>query len=99
MDLKQNQDKSVPELINMNYSEVSFNTITKPTRVPSTTATLIDYIWSNNLRNNYVSEIIYDYVSEFSICSTKKYKESEKSAVSYRNYITEQIAKLKILIY
>lgn len=47
-------------LITQTYSY--FQTITKPTRVTSKSATVIDHVWSNNMKNDIKSGILYVYV-------------------------------------
>lgn len=62
--MKSERVKNVAEFININYSKHFHNTITKPTRVTSTSATLIDHIWSNNIKENVFNGIIYDTTSD-----------------------------------
>ena len=52
------------EFINLSYAKSFFNSITKPTRVTSTSATLIDHIWTNNMRENIFNGILYDMTSD-----------------------------------
>ena len=50
------------------HSKLFLNTMNKPARVTSTSATLIDHIWSNNFLNNIRNGILYTTVSDnFSI--------------------------------
>lgn len=75
--LKQN-DNSVNELLNLFYTYSYFPVITKPTRVTSTSASLIDHIWTNDLNNYQASGIMYTSISDhfpvFSSFSVPQYK-------------------------
>ena len=74
VNLLSNENK-VHDFINLLYSYF-FPTINKPTRVTSTSASLIDNIWTSNLHNHQVSGIHYTSISDhfpiFSIFSVEK---------------------------
>lgn len=52
-------DRKTSECLNLLYSYLFFPTVTKPTRVTSQSATLIDNIWTNNLEHHRVSGIYH----------------------------------------
>lgn len=92
--LKLDRDKSVFKMARMYHSKICL--ITKPTRVTSTSATIIDHIWSNNLRNIF-NGIIYDAgtVSDhfptisFFYFQNNEYTSELPSSPSFRNYSDE----------
>ena len=87
-------DAQVRRFVNLMHSNNMFNVINKSTRVTSTSATLIDHIWTNNLVNLQSSGIIFDKTSDhFPIFScfkigSKKFKsdKSESFEIKYRNF-------------
>ena len=54
----------VGDFINLLYSYLLLPTITKPTRVTSISASIIDHIWTNDPKNYQTSDIIYTLVSD-----------------------------------
>ena len=46
------------------HSHNLFNLIIKPTRVTSTSATIIDHIWSNNAENCKYNGIVFEAISD-----------------------------------
>ena len=64
INLLRRNDAHVCQLLNLFYSYYYYPTITKPTRVTPTTATLIDHIWTNNMENYETSGIIYTTISD-----------------------------------
>lgn len=63
IDLLKDDSKTL-DFINLLYSYHFFPTITKPTRVTSTTASLIDHVWTNNLQNHKISGIYHISISD-----------------------------------
>ena len=63
INLLSNENK-VHDFINLLYSYYFFPTINKPTKVTSTSASLIDNIWTSNLHNHQVSGIHYTSISD-----------------------------------
>lgn len=62
--LNYNSDNNVKDFVNMLYTYYIFPVITKPTRVTSTSATLIDHIWTNNFHTPSTNGIIYTTLSD-----------------------------------
>ena len=89
-----NNDKNVKirNLISILHSNNFLNTITKPTRVMGTSATLIDHIWTNNYLNCIKNGIFYEHISDhfpifsiFEITRKKeKYKQNEYKEINFR---------------
>lgn len=84
-------DNKAYDLINLLFSHYFFPTITKPTRVTATSASLIDHIWTSNLQNHQVSGIYYTSISDhfpvFSVFSVDdNHRQSSKITVSKRLY-------------
>lgn len=63
INLLHNND-NVINYINLFYSYNFFQTIIKPTRVTSHSATLIDHFWTNNMNNYIKSGILYMSISD-----------------------------------
>ena len=57
-------EKNMQELVNLFYCNLFFPTITKPTRVTRSSATLIDHMWTNDMQNYITSGIIYSSISD-----------------------------------
>ena len=93
--LKSDTQAPVADLIATCYSKLMFNTINKPTRVTSTTATIIDHIWTNNAFSNIKNGIVYSKISDhfpvFSIFSTTPVAESDSVTIKYRNFSNNNI--------
>ena len=63
INLLSNENK-VHNFLNLLYLYYFFPTINKPTKVTSTSASLIDNIWISNLHNHQVSGIHYTSISD-----------------------------------
>ena len=93
--------KPVSDMITLFHSYFYYCTITHPTRVTTTTATLIDHIWTNNLPENLSNGIVHCQISDhFPIFSTFKTNNNpcsnNKTIVkSYREYTDHNIEKFK----
>ena len=74
-------------------------TITKPTRITSTSATLIDHIYTNNITTTGTSGIIItdlaDHFGTFYISQTEKTKQSKESTNKTRIFSDANIVKFK----
>ena len=67
--LNMEKHKPTQEFFNMNINNQLFPTITKPTRITSTTATLLDNLMVNlSLNQNYLSGILVDNMSDHLPC-------------------------------
>lgn len=80
-------NNNVKDFTSLLFSNFYFPVITKPTRVTSNSATLIDHLWTNNLCNYETSGIIYCQISDhFPIFSTFSISNnnSAPSSVTYR---------------
>lgn len=76
---------NVNDLTNLFFSHSYFPTITKPTRVTESSATLIDHIWTNDFCNYQCSGVVYTQISDhFPVFSTF----SIPIANSVNHYIT-----------
>lgn len=64
INLLRSDDNNVFDFINMMFSFSLFPLITKPTRVTSTSATLIDHIWSSQIENNIGNYVIHTDISD-----------------------------------
>ena len=62
--LKWETNIAVSDLVATCHSKLFFNSITKPTRVTDTSATLIDHIWSNDTLNNTSNGIVFTRISD-----------------------------------
>ena len=98
--LKAEVDNSVHDLIATFNTQLFFNTIVKPTRVTSTSATLIDHIWTNNFNNNIKNGIIYTDISDhfpvFSVFKINSCKvKDSKISITYRDFSEANISLFK----
>jgi len=101
LNLLKYDENPVHDLITLLYSHMFYPTITKPTRVTNTSATLIDQIWHNNLQTYYSSGIIYTTISDhFPIISTfitgKPRNDSTQIKKSKRMVNPQSISSLKL---
>ena len=96
---KHNDSQEIISTFNSNFY---FNTITKPTRVTPTSATLIDHMWTNNLKNLSMSGILYVNLSDhFPVFANFKgvegLKVSKKKTIEYRDFNEASIDNFKAL--
>ena len=78
-------------------------TITKPTRITSSSATLIDHIWCNSMEifdnKELVSNIliydISDHLPTMLMYTVKNMKSNDKTKIQYRDYSNKNIQKFK----
>ena len=82
--------KPTSDLISLFHSYFFFCSITHPTRVTNTSATLIDHIWSNNQNNNLLNGIIYCHISDhfpvYSCFTTNNHVSSNNRATTTITY-------------
>lgn len=64
INLINHKENNVCNFANLLYSHSFFPTITKPTRVTETSATVIDHNWINNIENYRESGVIYTDISD-----------------------------------
>ena len=98
--LKMEKHKPTQEFFNMNINNQLFPTITKPTRITSTTATLLDNLMVNlSLNHNYLSGILVDDMSDHLPCllvlKGKRYEQREPITITYREMKEDNIQKIK----
>ena len=87
--LNMEKHKPTQEFFNMNINNQLFPTITKPTRITSTTATLLDNLMVNlSLNRNYLSGILVDDMSDHLLCllvlKGKIFEQKEPITITYR---------------
>ena len=76
LNLLQHETDTVQQLINMMYSFSLYPLITLPTRVTTTSSTLIDHIWSSQVENNTANYVIKtDITDHFPVMSIFKCNE------------------------
>ena len=99
--LKWDSSTVVSDLVATCHSRMFMNTITKPTRVTQTSATLIDHIWSNDTSNNVKSGIIYSKISDhfpvFALykCEMKGSCNEGSTTIKRRNFSEENISRFR----
>ena len=101
--LKSETDDSVRELVRLSHSRLFFNSIIKPTRVTSTTATIIDHIWSNNFNQHMIGGIVYSQITDhFPVfaCFTNNDNSSQdpietEKIITYRDYSNHNMDNFK----
>ena len=98
--LNMEKHKPTQEFFNMNINNQLFPTITKPTRITSTTATLLDNLMVNlSLNQNYLSGILVDDMSDHLPCllvlKGKRYEQKEPITITYREMKEDNILKIK----
>ena len=77
--LEYNTNNNVREMVSLFNSKYFYNTINKPTRVSSHSATIIDHLWTNDLSSNVDNGILFSKNSDhFPTISVFKSKVSLK---------------------
>ena len=95
-------DNDVKQLINTFHSRNLFSVITKPTRVTSTSATLLDHCWTNDILNCFENNIIFNTLSDhFPIYASFNNKTDRdevncESVIYFRNFNNENIQNFKL---
>ena len=87
------------ELLETMYSRMFFPLITRPTRITSNTATLIDNIFTNNLNNLSVSGLMFcdisDHLPIFTLLLDQNKNLNKTSWLSFRDKSGNNVAKFK----
>ena len=98
--LNMEKHKPTQEFFNLNIDNQLFPTITKPTRITSTTATLLDNLMVNlSLNQNYLSGILVDDMSDHLPCLLvlrgKRFEQKEPLTITCREMKEDNILKIK----
>ena len=83
--LKSNSDINIKDFMNLTYSLGCIPLITHPTRITSTSSTLLDHVYTNNVVGEHKSFILVEDVSDHLpvlVCSNLSLPKSEKSTVT-----------------
>ena len=83
--LKSNSDISIKDFMNLTYSLGCIPLITHPTRITTTSSTLLDHVYTNNVVGEHKSFILVEDVSDHlpvMVCSNLSLPKSEKSTVT-----------------
>ena len=82
--LKSNSDTNIKDFMNLTYSLGCITLITLPTRITTTSSTLLDHVYTNNVVGKRESFILVKDVSDHlpvMVCSNLSLPMSEKSTV------------------
>ena len=99
--LNADNDNDIKHFIDSFHSNNLFNVITKPTRVTSTSATILDHIWTNDIDNCVKNSIVYTSISDhFPIFSSFSFEPDQKalpseSIIYFRNFNESSINNFK----
>ena len=83
--LKSNSDINIKDFMNLAYSLGCIPLITHPTRITTTSSTLLDHVYTNNVVGEHKSFILVEDVSDHlpvMVCSNLSLPKSEKSTVT-----------------
>ena len=83
--LKSNSDINIKDFMNLTYSLGCIPLITQPTRITTTSSTLLDHVYTNNVVGEHKSFILVEDVSDHlpvMVCSNLSLPKSEKSNVT-----------------
>ena len=83
--LKSNSDINIKDFMNLTYSLGCIPLITHSTRITTTSSTLLDHVYTNNVEGEHKSFILVEDVSDHlpvMVCSNLSLPKSEKSAVT-----------------
>ena len=83
--LKSNSDINIKDFMNLTYSLGCIPLITHPTRITTTSSTLLDHVYTNNVVGEHKSFILVEDVSDHlpvMVCSNLSMPKSEKSTVT-----------------
>ena len=88
--------ESTGEFLEIMYSRMFFPVITRPTRITSNTATLIDNIFTNNLNNFFVSGLMFcdisDHLPIFTLLLDQSKNSNETTWLSFRDKSINNVA-------
>ena len=94
-----NKNDNVINYTNLFYTYSFFQTNIKPTRVTNKSATLIDHVWTNNMKNYMKSGILYTSLSDhfpvFSLFSIPTHNNSSYVHLTKRKYGDDKIKSFK----
>ena len=99
--LKYNFCNSTNEYVNLLFANGFIQTINKPTRCTSSSATLIDHCLTNVLSNTYSSTILTTTISDhFPIIIKIKASKNkiEQKVLEYRNFSLQNITNFKLML-
>ena len=99
--LKYNSCNSTNEYVNLLFANGFIQTINKPTRCTSSSATLIDHCLTNVLSNTYSSTILTTTISDhFPIIIKIKASKNkiEQKVLEYRNFSLQNITNFKLML-
>ena len=95
--LKSNSDTNIKDFMNLTYSLGCIPLITHPTRITTTSSTLLDYVYTDNVLGELKSFILVEDVSDHLpviVCSNLSLPKSEQSTVTLtrdtKNFDTEK---------
>ena len=95
--LKSNSDTNIRDFMNLTYSLGCIPLITHPARITSTSSTLLDHVYTNNVLGERKSFILVEDASDHlpvMVCSNLSLPKSEKSTVTLirdtKNFDTEK---------
>ena len=98
--IKHHCHESIGEFLEIMYSRMFFPFITRPTRLTSNTATLIDNIFTNNLNNFSVSGLMFcdisDHLPIFTLLLDQSKNLNETSWLSFRDKSANNSLRLQI---
>ena len=83
--LKSNSDINIKDFMNLTYSLGCIPLITHSTRITTTSSTLLDHVYTNNVVGEHKSFILVEDVSDHlpvMVCSNLSLPKSEKSTVT-----------------
>ena len=83
--LKNNSDTNIKDFMNLTYSLGCIPLITHPTRITTTSSTLLDHVYTSNVVGEHKSFILVEDVSDHlpvMVCSNLSLPKSEKSTVT-----------------
>ena len=97
--INQHYHDTTGELLETMYSRIFFPLITRPTRITSNTATLIDNIFTNNLNNLSVSGLMFcdisDHLPIFTLLLDQNMNLNKTPWLSCRDKSGNNVAKFK----
>ena len=95
--LNSNSDTNIKDFMNLTYSLGCIPLITHPTRITTTSSTLLDHVYTNKVLGEHKSFILVEDVSDHlpvMVCSNLSLPKSEKSTVTLirdtKNFNTEK---------
>lgn len=97
--MKHHCHETTGEFLDIMYSRMFFPLITRPTRITSNTATLIDNIFTNDLNNYSASGLLFtdisDHLPVFTILSDQNQTNNKNTWLTFRDKSANNMAKFK----